>query len=150
MPSHGHTPDCHLSFGQPRHLGTAMRATVTPRYRHTAGAEHRRFTSPHAGSHSQSQTHNSYLSSTLGSPRPHSTRILSHTYIHPLPVTPQFTHIWTHTQTPLGHTQSQHKDTRFPSTREQQAPGAHPCQSFTRESRPLPHYRGAGNGWGDL
>lgn len=34
---------------------------------------------------------------TLGSPRPHSTRILSHTYIHPLPVTPQFTHIWTHT-----------------------------------------------------
>lgn len=144
MPSHGHTPDCHLSFGQPRHLGTAMRTTVTP----VIDVQPERSTMlGHTASHRPTTP---TYHPTLGSPRPHSTRIRSHTYVHPLPVTPQFTHIWTHTQTPLGHTQPQHKDTRFPSTREQQAPGAHPCQSFTRESRPLPHYRGAGNGWGDL
>lgn len=104
MPSHGHTPDCHSSFGQPRHLGTAMRTIVTPPLLTYSGSRTntpQRFTGPHAGSHSQSQTDPQLLSIitlVLGSPCPH---CHSHTLPHvhtPSPShTPIHLHLNTHT-----------------------------------------------------
>lgn len=73
-------------------------------------------------------------------------------YKHPPPIMPQVMHSWAHLHshtrklsvTPSCDTQA-HTFTQHP-------PALHtrPCQSLTRESRPLAHLGGAGEEWGNI